>query len=553
MVVLGGEPEAIAAAVASARNGKQTLLLVPERILGGLFTLGMLNTIDLNEAPEGGWANTGLFNEIYKGLGGKAAFDVNRAKQFFSVLVGRERNLQVRYSRKLVSPVISDQRMTGITVQSPWGKETYTGGVFIDATADADLAAESGVPFTLLREDYGQPDLGMGCTLVLHFSNVNWSQLRESVLGKGDASAGVNRNSIWGFSEITSTYNEHDPNTFLRGLNIGQQEDGSVLVNALIIFGIDPLDPASKAAGLTRGKVEAGYLLSWLRQNIQGFSGAKLARMPDELYVRESRHMIGLYRLTVNDVLESRIFPDAIAFGSYPIDVQAASPENLGFVVGNPDLYSIPIRCAIPESLTNLLMVGRSASFDSLASGSARTVPVGISVGQAMGIAATIALDKGITVQRLAEPENYQLVQSRLMAQGVKFFSGNYANAYPAQPGLPALRQLVGWGLIAGGYGNDFDLSTNATEGLAVNILINGVSRVRQADLTISPGDLLSGTGDLPLTRNRLREMTHLMANKLQLDRAVYELIPTGSGIMTRGELFTYVAKILDLVAAPQG
>lgn len=108
----------------------------------------------------------------------------------------------------------------------------------------------------------------------------------------------------------------------LRGFNIARQDNGNVLLNALIIFGVDVLDEESKQAGIARGQEELAYIVPYLRENCVGFENAELVSTAEQLYVRESRHIIGKYQLTIDDVLENRDCADKIAIGGYPVDVQ---------------------------------------------------------------------------------------------------------------------------------------------------------------------------------------------------------------------------------------
>lgn len=169
--------------------------------------------------------------------------------------------------------------------------------------------------------------------------------------------------------------------TRLRGLNIALQDDGNVLVNGFIIFGVNPLDKASKATGMERGKAELEYIVPYLQENFIGFANAELVGTAEQLYVRESRHILGEYQLTLDDVLENRNFEDVIALGSYPVDVPPNEQRTVGIILGNPDRYGVPFRCLVPVDIDGMLVVGRSASYTSLAAGSARVIPLGMAEG----------------------------------------------------------------------------------------------------------------------------------------------------------------------------
>ncbi len=107
VIVVGTDPEGVTAAVSAARNGLKTLMIDGNnrKILGGLMTLGWLNTIDLNEDRDkphiGGVQvlNKGLFSEWFKKVEGDS-FDVNTAANAFNEMVGNEKNIDVALGLK---------------------------------------------------------------------------------------------------------------------------------------------------------------------------------------------------------------------------------------------------------------------------------------------------------------------------------------------------------------------------------------------------------------------------------------------------------------------
>ena len=110
-----------------------------------------------------------------------------------------------------------------------------------------------------------------------------------------------------------------------------------------------------------------------------------------ELYVRESRHIYGEYRLTLADVMENRDHWDVIGYGSYDIDIQSTSVGNPGTIMLSPIQYGVPFRSLVPLKVDGLLVVGRAASFDTIPHGSARVVPLGMAEGEAAGAAVKLA------------------------------------------------------------------------------------------------------------------------------------------------------------------
>jgi hypothetical protein len=206
-----------------------------------------------------------------------------------------------------------------------------------------------------------------------------------------------------------------------------------------------------------------------------------------ELYVRETRHISGEYRLTIDDVLENKDQWDRIAHGSYPVDIQSAAPQDLGNVVGKPSIYSIPFRSIVPLKIDNLLVASRSASYDSLPHGSTRVIPVGMAVGEAAGVAALYSLEQGVSFREMTKsPDAVKWMQDRLVKQGA--YLVEYTPPRPAvmehwaYPGVAAMRRL---GLAAGGYSNDYRLDAPIQYWDAEYMLGRVLKRAQQLNPTI--------------------------------------------------------------------
>ena len=466
VIVLGAEPEGIAAAVSAARNGMRTLLLEYSSSLGGLFTEGRLNFLDMCYGDDGTLLTRGLFQEFHTAVGG-SAFDITEAKNYFIDLVSREPLLTLRTESLLLGPVMDGETIAGIRMLENGTETLYSAGRYIDATADGDLAYLAGVPYTYGGEDIGERDRQMGVSLVFELSGVSWPRVfallnYQRLWGRltgHPANVGATFRSAWGYEQEGYAYVPRDPMMRLRGFNIARQQSGNVLVNALLIFGIDPLDAQSRLDAADRARREMTWLLPYIREHFTGFQNAELVGLADRLYVRETRHFIGEYRLTIDDVLGNRDQWDKIAIGGYPADAQPSVGQPYGTVIGSPDRYAVPFRCLVPLDAENLLIVGRSASYTSLAASSARVVPLGMVCGQAAGAAAALSVSEGIGFREMSrDRETIRRLQAILTMQGayLEDFEGGDPNAsHWAFEGLSALRRL---GLMDGGYDNAYRL-----------------------------------------------------------------------------------------------
>lgn len=477
VIVVGGDPEGVCAAVSSARNGLKTLLIEDDEALGGLMTLGKLNFIDICESRDGSILTQGLFMEFYDAVGG-TAFDVETAKQFFYDWVVNEENATLKLNTEFVKPVMDGDAIVGVVVEENGEQATYTASRVIDATVDADVAAAAGAPYTIAGEDIGEKERHMGVTLVFELSGVNWDKVVDYLENDDNAGTGATEKTAWGYTREGYAYEPKDDLMRLRGFNVARQDNGNVLVNALIIFGVDAMSEESKAEGIARAQKELEYIVPYVRENFIGFENVELEGTASQLYIRESRHIIGEYQLTIDDVLENRDQWDKIAIVAYPADIQPTAGQTYGTVIGSPDRYAIPFRSIVPLDVENMLVIGRSASYTSLAAGSARVIPVGMAEGEAAGVASAYSLNNTISFRDMSADEDAIAdIQKTLKKQGAYLDDFTVHEAFMdhwAYPGVKVIRSL---GLLDGGYSNDYRLEEPMGKWRLQNMINNSLKK----------------------------------------------------------------------------
>lgn len=477
VIVVGGDPEGVCAAVSSARNGLKTLLIEDDEVLGGLMTLGKLNFIDICESRDGSILTQGLFMEFYDAVGG-TAFDVETAKQFFYDWVVNEENATLKLNTEFVKPVMNGDAIVGVVVEENGEQATYTASRIIDATVDADVAAAAGAPYTIAGEDIGEKERHMGVTLVFELSGVNWDKVVDYLENDDNAGTGATEKTAWGYTREGYAYEPKDDLMRLRGFNVARQDNGNVLVNALIIFGVDAMSEESKAEGIARAQKELEYIVPYVRENFIGFENVELEGTASQLYIRESRHIIGEYQLTIDDVLENRDQWDKIAIVAYPADIQPTAGQTYGTVIGSPDRYAIPFRSIVPLDVENMLVIGRSASYTSLAAGSARVIPVGMAEGEAAGVASAYSLNNAISFRDMSADEAAIAdIQKTLKKQGAYLDDFTVHEAFMdhwAYPGVKVIRSL---GLLDGGYSNDYRLEEPMGKWRLQNMINNSLKK----------------------------------------------------------------------------
>jgi hypothetical protein len=445
VLVVGGTPAGVAAAVSTARMGIGVMLTETRSYLGGDLTGSMLNMFDMDYGPSGQHLSRGIFMEIFRQLG--LTFDVELAKYVFLQEVRREPLVTLRMSLRPDHVLMQGERITGVVMEDLFTRQKLTicAKRIVDATDDADIAAMAGVPYLIGREGSGVDRAMMAATLVFELSGVSWPDVVSYVMypPARHTRGGIYHGNAWGYGEIMRTYRPTQPGVGIYDLNIGRQNDRSVLINGLLIYGVDGTDPASVSEGLQRARAELPAIISYLRARAPGFADADLVRTADYLYIRETRHMRGLYTLTVQDVVDGRVFWDAVGVASYPIDLHPYRPGEFNPFAAHRYVYTIPFRSLVPVGINNLLLASRSISASYEAAGSTRVVPTTMEEGQAAGIAAALSLRARVSIPRFAEqPALVHELQAGLYAQGAYLLPETLAAATASPGRRPAASPL---------------------------------------------------------------------------------------------------------------
>ena len=531
VIVIAGEPEGVAAAVSAARNGAKTLLIEEKEELGGLFTYGMLNFIDYPKGSKGDTVTTGIYQEWRKLIGNDVAFGIEEGKAMFYKLVSEEENLTFLPQTKVIEAIVENNTVTGLTIKNKNGTKTIAANSFIDATQDADFAVMAGAPYFLGAADIGNPDRKMAVTLMIHLQDVDWLGVFKAVRKKTFGEARMNLTAAWGFDDLHKTYKPVNENTRLRGLNLVKDGD-NYYINALQIFGIDGLDPVSKQQAIEIGKAETEHIVAYLNENFPGFENAKIASYPTELYVRETRHMEAEYQVSMADVWTNRNHDDFIAYGAYPVDVQAQTPLDYGYVLSAPAHYGIPFRSIIPKEIDGLLVVNRSAGYSSLAAGSARIVPTGMGVAEAAGVAAVLAQKEDKTFRELSKTADFaKQVREQLKEQGafVKELKTDYP--YKGEWYDEAVQTLINKGLVVGGYENDIRVEEDLTYLTFMNTFVSAAERTVDASNKLNKEAVSShysqvySQSEAPITMD---DVTYIIGNAFEIDHNLETIVQKG-------------------------
>ncbi|MBR4111386.1 MAG: FAD-dependent oxidoreductase [Clostridia bacterium] len=556
LIVFGAEPEGIAGAIAGARNGLKVLLVERRDGPGGLMTYGMLNTIDMNLNDDGVLLNKGIFEEFYKQLG-RTSFDVAEAKKIFQDMLDTEENITQMYEVENIEIGATETEVTYAIIDG----DKYVATNYMDCTQDADITVAAGAEYTIGWEDVNEKNKSMSATLVIKMDNVDWEKMCKHIDDAKIPGTGHTDYGVWAFGEITKKYVPRQTHMRLKALNIGKQNDGSVLINSLQIIGINTLDEEEREAAYEKCVEEAKYLAKFLAENVPGFENATLGGVADELYVRETRHIIGEYRLTVKDMLESTYNHSAIAMASYPIDIQTTSIYDWGYVIAAPDQYYLPFGVIVPKGYTNLLTAGRSSSYTSIASGSARVIPTGMSLAESGALACAMSSQRGLNMQEiLSSPD-----QCAELQQKIRVNKGHIDTASRPIVKKSAyykyILEMCEKGILSLGYNNEFnpDEIVSETDFIILTKTYLKRSFIREELWNTDHINLL----DVPekaITPNRVKEIVYDITTynikdkekRMEIENFLNDVVPTSTQELSLTRVYEILVEFKDFLIEEQ-
>ncbi len=405
ILVGGGTPAGIAAAVAAARRGQDVTLVARRPVLGGILTDAMMDQWDFNLAPGGASVQGGLFREIHAALGD--AFTPAAAAQEFGVLAAREPRIRVVTGARAVSVATRaappGRAVTSVRFRHADGTAFELGAqTVIDATDDGDVAAMAGARYDVGRQDTGVDERMQPVTLMFTVRGVDWARLANGYDKERYGRGGTSERRAWGYAALMRYYRPLSPDIYVRDLNLGREPGGEVTVNAVDVLGIDGRSDAEVARARTISERESPRLVAWLRERLPGFAEARIGRYAEAVYVRETRHFAGVERLTADAVWNGTIPDDTIGLSSYPLDLHPVTATDRIAYAPIRHVYGIPFGTLVPRDLTNVVLASPAISATHIAAGSARVIPTTIEEGEAAGVAAALAQREHTTVAAIA-------------------------------------------------------------------------------------------------------------------------------------------------------
>jgi hypothetical protein len=263
--------------------------------------------------------------------------------------------------------------------------------IIVDCTGDGDIAAQCGAAYEVGRADDG---LVQPMTLMFRIGEFRRTAFQSYVAAHPDQWRGVH--GLWDLvARATAAGDLHLPREDILLFDTPHERELSVNCTRVTqVLGTDVWDLTY--AELT-GRQQLRQITAFLRRYVPGFAEAYAIQSGVQIGVRETRRICCDYRLTEEDILGARKFPDAIARGTYPIDIH--NPKGRGTILRRlppGESYDVPLRCLLPRGIGRLLVAGRSIGGSHEAHSSYRATPTAMSTGQAAGVCAAIAAAKAI-------------------------------------------------------------------------------------------------------------------------------------------------------------
>ncbi|HLZ38660.1 MAG TPA: FAD-dependent oxidoreductase, partial [Mycobacteriales bacterium] len=287
--------------------------------------------------------------------------------------------------------------------------------VVVDCTGDGDVAIAAGAEY-----DVGRPEDGLTQPVTLMFRLVEVARPRFAAYVRDHPDQWRGVHGLWDLvREATEAGQLQLPREDV--LLFATPHEREVSVNSTRVTGVC----GTSVWDLTRAEVLARRQLQqiaeFLRARVPGFEDAYVAQSGTQVGVRETRRIVGDYRLTAEDVLSGRGFDDGIARGAYPVDIHDLRGSGTTLRRLPPGAaYDVPLRALLPRGVDRLLVAGRAISGTHEAHSSYRVMPIAMATGQAAGACAALAARTGTVPREVPAAQ----VQRVLRAQGASLRPG---------------------------------------------------------------------------------------------------------------------------------
>lgn len=436
VLVVGGGPAGLGAAVGAAEAGARVVLAERYGFLGGNATAALVMPLMSFHTQRAGLQQAGITSLLpddhgpgHSVIGGVLRDVLERlVKAGGAIAPSLETGYVVPFDPEifkcvsldlldesgveflfhaLATEVLTDA--TGVVFETKSGSIAIKAHTIVDCTGDGDIAARAGAKYEIGRESDGlvQP-------MTLYFRMVEFQRAAFEAYVKQHPEQWRGVYGLWDLIKQAEEAGE---------LNLAREDilffatphEHEVAVNSTRVTKVLGIDVWDLSYAEWESRRQMRQIAAFFRRYVPGFERTYIAQSGVNIGVRETRRIVGEYRLTAEDLLRARKFDDVIARGSYPVDIH--NPEGKGTTLKRlppGEAYDVPLRALIPKGIEHLIVAGRCISGTHEAHSSYRVMPISMATGHAAGICAALAAKSGKSPRDIPAVE----VQQELVRQG---------------------------------------------------------------------------------------------------------------------------------------
>jgi len=390
VIVCGGGPAGVAAALAAARAGARTRLFEVHGCLGGVWTAGLLTYIFDFDKP-------GMTRELTQQLDQRHArrhpnpsrfvYEPEAMKLLLEELCGAA-GVQLQLHTRVAAAHRDGNRLTTVITESKSGREAWRARVFIDATGDGDVGAQAGCAWEI-----GQGPAGPTQPLTLNALAV----VRDAAaLGEFISFYAGDQRHLPAVEAFQREIARAGCEASYGHPTLFHVRDNLLLVMINHEYGVLPFDAAQMTAATLRARGEVHRIVHALADLGGPWAGMQVVASAEQIGVRDGRRIRGRYTVTREDLVQGARHPDAVARVTFNVDIHAPTREqNREETISHGNFkmkpYDIPLRALLARDVDGLLIAGRCISGDFLAHASYRVTGNAVAMGEAAGKVAALA------------------------------------------------------------------------------------------------------------------------------------------------------------------
>lgn len=438
VLVVGGGPAGIGAALGAARAGAKVILVERYGFLGGNATaalvmplmsfhtqrhtferLGVSNLLPNDHGP-GHPVIAGALRELLERLvsagsavppsldtGYVVPFDPEGFKWVAMELLDQAGVHMLFHA--FASEVVGKRQVDGVVFETKSGPVVIKARSVVDCTGDGDIAALGGAACEIGRESDG---LVQPMTLMFRMAEFEHAAFQAYTRQHPGQWRGVH--GLWDLVQKATADGELD---LAREdiLFFATPHAREVSVNSTRVTRVLGTDVWDWSLAEWESRRQMNQIVRFLQKYAPGFEQSYAVQSGVHVGVRETRRIVGEYQLSAEDLLAARKFPDVIARGSYPVDIH--NPTGKGTIlkrIPDDEAYDIPLRALLPQGVEQLIVAGRCLSGTHEAHSSYRVMPIAMATGQAAGVCAALAASRNIRPRDVPAAD----VQGELVRQG---------------------------------------------------------------------------------------------------------------------------------------